>query len=255
VQTRNWSKKAIGEARKFCDVSVVANSQDENFTCIPDEKSWNRNPGAAYLHYCPSETIHGVEFHFVPDTGDMPLVADMWSTILSRPIEVSKFGVIYAGAQKNVGPAGLTLVIVRKDLTAGAVRSTEPPRVGGIREHRLDDQYAADLCLVCGRPGVRIPKGERRPRDDGRAQCAQGPKALPSHRRVLVLQHSRAPGLPFVLADPGLDARFLADAAGLLNLKGHGSVGGMRASLYNAMPEAGVDALIDFVRDFERRRT
>jgi phosphoserine aminotransferase len=263
VQTGSWSKKAVAEAWKFCHVSVVADSQDENFTYIPDEKGWNRNPGAAYLHYCPNETIHGVEFHFVPDTGDVPLVADMSSTILSRPVDVSKFGVIYAGAQKNVGPAGLTLVIVRKDLT-GRARSGIPSLLAWAEYASTASMtntpptfawYAAGLVFeYLKENGGLEAMAERNAR-----------KACELYEAIDASSFYSNPeredcrswmNVPFLLADSALDGRFLAgaDAAGLLNLKGHRSVGGMRASLYNAMSEAGVDALVDFMRDFERRK-
>lgn len=260
VQTGSWSKKAIGEARKFCDVSVIADSQAQNFTCIPDEAGWRRNPQAAYLHYTPNETIHGVEFHFVPDSG-VPLVADMSSTILSRPIDVARFGVIYAGAQKNIGPAGLTLVIVRKELverpregiptllawaefaSTGSMTNTPPTFAW----------YAAGLVFeYLKKEGGLAATAERSER---KARKLYGAIDESSLYRNPVREDCRSwMNVPFVLADPALDGRFLAgaDDAGLLNLKGHRSVGGMRASLYNAMPEAGVDALIEYMREFER---
>lgn len=263
VQTGSWSRKAIGEARKFCSVSVVADSEAGNFTGIPAEGQWQKNPGSAYLHYTPNETIHGVEFHFVPQTGDVPLVADMSSTILSRPIDVGRFGVIYAGAQKNIGPAGLTLVIVRKDLTKKA-RS-------GIPSLLAWDEYAGSASMTNTPPtfawyaaglvfrylkeqgglGVMAERNERKAK-----KLYAAIDSSPFYSNPVREDCRSWMNVPFVLADPGLDSRFLsgAEAAGLLNLKGHRSVGGMRASLYNAMPEAGVDALIEFMRDFEARR-
>jgi phosphoserine aminotransferase len=264
VQTGSWSKKAIGEARKFCNLSVVADSDDRNFTYIPEEKTWRKNAGAAYLHYCPNETIHGVEFHFVPDSGSVPLVADMSSTILSRPVDVARFGVIYAGAQKNIGPAGLTLVIVRKDLTE-RVRPGNPSLLTWA-------EYASTASMTNTPPtfawyvaglvfeylkvnGGLEAMAERNARKARKLYAAIDASPFFSNP---VREDCRSwMNVPFVLVDSALDARFLSDAeaAGLLNLKGHRSVGGMRASLYNAMPEAGVDALIEFMRDFEQRRT
>ena len=264
VQTGSWSKKAIGEARRFCNVSVVADSQERNFTCIPAEAGWRKNPDAAYLHYCPNETIHGVEFHFVPETGRVPLVADMSSTILSRPVDVAKFGVIYAGAQKNIGPAGLTLVIVRKDLT-GRVRPGVPTLLAWAEYANTGSMtntpptfawYAAGLVFEwLGKNGGLEAMADRNARKAGKLYEAID--ASDFYHNPVRKDCRSWMNVPFVLADPGLDARFLseAEAAGLLNLKGHRSVGGMRASLYNAMPEAGVDALIGFMRDFEKRRT
>lgn len=264
VQTGSWSKKAIGEARKFGTVSVIADSEDGNFTDIPDEGGWRKNPQAAYLHYTPNETIHGVEFHFVPETGDVPLVADMSSTILSRPIEVARFGVIYAGAQKNIGPAGLTLVIVRKDLT-------ERPR-DGIPSLLAWAEYAKTASMTNTPPTFAWYAAglvfEYLKKEGGLATVAERNrrKAQKLYDAIDASSFYRNPvrvdcrswmNVPFVLAEPELDGRFLEEAAtaGLLNLKGHRSVGGMRASLYNAMPEAGVDALIEFMREFERKNT
>jgi len=262
VQTGSWSKKAIGEAAKFCTVSVVADSQADSFTHIPDERGWHKNPQASYLHYTPNETIHGVEFHFVPEAGDVPLVADMSSTILSRPIDVARFGVIYAGAQKNIGPAGLTLVIVCKELTERA-RSGIPSLLTWAEYASTASMtntpptfawYAAGLVFeYLKKEGGLAGVGERNER---KARKLYETIDASSFYRNPVRADCRSwMNVPFVLADPALDGRFLggAEAAGLLNLKGHRSVGGMRASLYNAMPEAGVDALIEFMREFERK--
>jgi phosphoserine aminotransferase len=230
VQTGSWSKKAVGEARKFCEVAVVADSRAENFTSIPDERGWQKNPEAAYLHYTPNETIHGVEFHFVPETGAVPLVADMSSTILSRPIDVARFGVIYAGAQKNIGPAGLTLVIVRKELAERA-RSNIPSLLAWAEYASTASMtntpptfawYAAGLVFEYlkekgGLAGVAA-RNERKAR---KLYAAIDASSLYSNP---VREDCRSwMNVPFVLADPGLDGRFLgdADAAGLLNLKGH----------------------------------
>jgi phosphoserine aminotransferase len=261
INTGAWSKKAIAEAGRFCTVNVAASSADSNFTTIPAVESWRLDKDAAYLHYTPNETIGGVEFHWIPETGDVPLVADMSSTILSRPIDVARYGVIYAGAQKNIGPAGLTVVIVRDDLIGHA--SADTPSMFDYKAHADNDSmfntpptyawYLAGLVF-------RWLKTQ-----GGLAAMAQINQRK-SQRLYTAIEKSgfyRSPvdpkcrswmNIPFTLADAALDGEFLsrAQAAGLLNLKGHRSVGGMRASIYNAMPEAGVDALIDFMNEFER---
>ena len=260
VQTGSWGKKAIGEAGKFCKVNVAADSADRNFSYIPDPASWQLTDGAAYLHYTPNETIAGVEFHFVPEC-EAPLVVDMSSTILSRPIDVSRFGVIYAGAQKNIGPAGLTVVIVRRDLLERAPASL--PHLMTWRSYAESDSmtntpptfgwYVADLVFqhlkdnggLAAMAAINERKASRLYAAIDQSDFYSNPVA-PDARSWM--------NVPFVLADAALDAKFLAEsaAAGLTNLKGHRSVGGMRASIYNAVPEAAVDALIDFMAEFER---
>lgn len=263
VNTGQWSKKAIKEASRLCDVNVVASSEGSHFTTIPPAGEWRTDPQAAYLHYTPNETIGGVEFHWIPDSGDVPLVADMSSTILSRPLDVSRFGVIYAGAQKNIGPAGLTLVIVRRDLIGHA-----PADVPSM----LDYAVQAEAGSMANTPptyawyvaGLVFQWLERRGGLAGMAEI-NARKARKLYDAIDASDFYRNPvdpdcrswmNVPFTLADPELDADFLAEAseAGLESLKGHRSVGGMRASIYNAMPEAGIDALIEFMADFERRR-
>lgn len=260
VITGSWGKKAAGEARKFCSVNVAGDSSDKNFTYIPDESSWQRSDDAAYLHITPNETIAGVEFHFVP-SGDTPIVADMSSTILSRPIDVSRYGVIYAGAQKNIGPAGITVVIVRNDLLdrappglphlmtwrsyaeSGSMTNTPPTFAWYVAA--LVFQYLED------RGGLEA-MAEVNARKAGKLYEAIDTSGFYSNP---VQEDCRSlMNVPFVLADASLDGRFLEEsaAAGLANLKGHRSVGGMRASIYNAVPEEAVDALIDFMREFER---
>jgi phosphoserine aminotransferase len=261
VNTGAWSKKAIAEARRYCDVNVVASSEDSNFTTIPAFDSWQLNKEAAYLHYTPNETIGGVEFHWVPETGDVPLVVDMSSTILSRPIDVSRFGVIYAGAQKNIGPAGLTVVIVRDELLGETMAGTPsmydyklhadngsmlntPPTYGwylaGLVFRQLQQQGG-----VAAMAEINRRKSQRLYDAIEQSGFYSSPVDVDCRSWMNV---------PFTLADDSLDAEFLvrAKTAGLLNLKGHRSVGGMRASIYNAMPEAGVAALIDFMGEFER---
>lgn len=261
VQTGSWSKKAHAEARRFCKASLAADSQDSNFTHIPDEREWNRSANAAYLHYTPNETIGGVEFHFIPDTGQVPLVADMSSTILSRPLDVSRFGVIYAGAQKNIGPAGLTLVIVRDDLLSRARAGIPRLLTWSVyaESGSMDNTPPTFSWYVAGlvfewlkEQGGLMAMAIRNQRKAARLYAAIDEMSLYSNP---VREECRSRmNIPFVLADAALDAQFLsaADAAGLTNLKGHRSVGGMRASLYNAMPEEGVNALVEFMREFER---
>ncbi len=261
VQTGSWSKKAVGEAEKFCAVNITADSSDENFTYIPDEATWQRSDDAAYLHFTPNETISGVEFHFVP-SGDALLVADMSSTILSRPIDVSRYGVIYAGAQKNIGPAGMTVVIVRKDLLERA--RPRLPHLMTWKAYADSDSmtntpptfawYVADQVFQylqrLGGIGVMAEINQRKARKLYAAIDASGFYDNP------VREDCRSwMNVPFVLADATLDAKFLeqAGAAGFAGLKGHRSVGGMRASIYNAVTEEAVDALLEFMDEFERR--
>jgi len=261
VITGSWGKKAAGEARKFCNVNVAADASDKNFTYVPDESDWQRSDDAAYLHYTPNETIAGVEFHFVP-AGDVPLVADMSSTILSRPIDVSRFGVIYAGAQKNIGPAGITLVIVRNDLLekvrpdnahlmtwksyaeSGSMTNTPPTFAW----------YVADLVFdYLKKRGGLAAMAEVNQRKAGKLYTAIDASDFYSNP---VREDSRSwMNIPFILADASLDAKFLeqSKAAGMTNLKGHRSVGGMRASIYNAVSEIAVDSLIEFMAEFEKR--
>ncbi|MGI9204935.1 MAG: 3-phosphoserine/phosphohydroxythreonine transaminase [Woeseiaceae bacterium] len=261
VQTGSWSKKAIGEAGKFCDVNVVADSSDRNFTYLPPESSWQRSDNAAYLHYCANETIAGVEFPFVPNSGNTSLVCDMSSTILSRPVDVSRFGVIYAGAQKNIGPAGITVVIVRKDLLGNA-RPGTPSLLDYAVYDKSDSMSNTPSVFAWYVAGLVF---EHLKTSGGLAAVAaiNRRKAMKLYAAIDESGFYSNPvepdcrswmNVPFILGDAGLDAQFLekATAAGLANLKGHRSVGGMRASIYNAMPEAGVDALIQFMQEFER---
>jgi len=262
VNTGEWSKKAIGEFRKFGNANVVASSEDRNFTYVPRQSTWKRSPDAAYLHICSNETIGGVEFPFIPDTGDTPLVADMSSHILSRPIDVKKFGCIYAGAQKNIGPAGLVVVIVREDLIGQALPTT--PGILDFKKMADADSmintpptfsvYLAGLTFkwILERGGLAgIEKANIRKAKllydylDGQDFYAN-PVAKEDRSRMNV---------PFTLRDESLDAAFLsqAEARGLSALKGHRSVGGMRASIYNAMPLEGVEALVAFMEEFRKK--
>ncbi len=261
INTGAWSKKAIAEARRFGEVQIAASTEDGNFTRAPSQDELRLDPQAAYVHYTPNETIGGVEFPYIPETGDVPLVADMSSTILSRPIDVSRFGVIYAGAQKNIGPAGLTLVIVRKDLIGNA-RSDMPvmldykthadnasmyntPPTYGIYLAGLVFQWLLAQGGLEAMAGINRRKAEKLYAAIDASDFYANP-VEPASRSWM--------NVPFTLADPALDKAFLEQAAeaGLVTLKGHRSVGGMRASIYNAMPESGVDALIEFMAGFEK---
>jgi phosphoserine aminotransferase len=263
VNTGAWSKKAISEARRYCLVNVAASSEASRFTTIPAQDTWNLDPAAAYVHYTPNETIGGVEFDWIPATGDVPLVADMSSTILSRPVDVSRFGLIYAGAQKNIGPAGLTVVIVRKDLVGTTLASA--PSMFDYKAHADNGSmlntpptfswYLAGLVFqwLKEQGGLKAMAVINR-RKAGKLYAAIDASGF--YHCPVDVQCRSWMNVPFTLADDALDGDFLAGAkaAGLLSLKGHRSVGGMRASLYNAMPEAGVSALIVFMQEFERTR-
>ncbi len=260
VVTGSWGKKAAGEAAKFCQSNIVADASDKNFTYIPDESSWNRSDNAAYLHYVPNETIAGVEFHFVPG-GDVPLVADMSSTILSRPVDVSRFAAIYAGAQKNIGPAGITLVIVRNDLLERA-RANNPHLMTWKSYADSDSMtntpptfawYVADLVFqwlkdMGGVEAIGLINARKA------SKLYAAIDASDFYTNPVAKDCRSWMNVPFILADSALDATFLeqSKAAGLTNLKGHRSVGGMRASIYNAVSEEAVNALITFMAEFER---
>jgi phosphoserine aminotransferase len=260
VLTGSWGKKAAGEAAKFCHVNLIADSSDKNFTYIPDESSWRHSESAAYLHFTPNETISGVEFHFVPE-GDTPLVADMSSTILSRPVDVSRYGVIYAGAQKNIGPAGITVVIVRNDLLEKA-RNNIPHLMTWQAYAESDSMtntpptfawYVADQVFqYLLRRGGLAAMAEINRRKASKLYTVIDASGLYSNP---VSKDCRSwMNVPFVLADDSLDKTFLEKAAssGFVGLKGHRSVGGIRASMYNAVAEESVDALIEFMVEFER---
>jgi phosphoserine aminotransferase len=263
INTGAWSKKAIAEARRYCSVNLVASSEDSNFTTVPPADNWQLDPAAAYMHYTPNETIGGVEFDAIPETGAVPLVADMSSAILSRPLDVSRFGLIYAGAQKNIGPAGLTVVIVRNELVGEVLDGT--PSMFNYQLHAENCSmlntpptfawYLAGLVFQWLREqGGLEAMAEINQRKAGRLYEAIDRSDF--YNSPVDLRYRSWMNVPFTLADDSLDGEFLLQAGntGLLNLKGHRSVGGMRASIYNAMPEAGVSALIDFMAEFERSR-
>jgi phosphoserine aminotransferase len=261
LNTGEWSKKAIKEAKKYGAVNIVANSEDKNFSYAPAFSDWKRDADAAYLHYTPNETIGGVEIFDIPDTGSTPLVADMSSTILSRPMDVSKFGLIYAGAQKNIGPAGLTIVIVREDLLGETVKGT--PTMFDYKTHADNESmyntpptfgmYTAGLVFKWLKDNGGLAAMEKTNRE--KAGLLYGKiDASDFYHSPVAVENRSLMNVPFTLKDAALDEAFLKGAkeAGLLQLKGHRSVGGMRASIYNAMPVAGVQALVDYMGDFEK---
>ena len=262
LNTGAWSKKAISEARRYCQVNVAADESASGYNTVPAQGALRLTAGAAYVHYTPNETIGGVEFNYVPETAGTPLVADFSSTFLSRPIDVSRFGLIYAGAQKNVGPAGLCIVIVREDLIGRARPGT--PQVMDYKAMADDGSmlntpptfawYIASLVLkwILAKGGLAAMERLNR----AKAEALYAAIDASGFYRNPVAPGCRSwMNVPFTLARPELDKAFLseAQAAGLTNLEGHRSVGGMRASIYNAMPLQGVQALIGFMREFERR--
>jgi phosphoserine aminotransferase len=262
VHTGEWSKKAINEARAFCKVNVAASSEDRNFTYVPDRGAWRLDPDAAYVHVCTNETIGGVEYQFVPDTGDVPLVADMSSHILSRPVDVPRYGLIYAGAQKNIGPAGLTIVIVREDLIGRTVPGT--PSMLDYKVH-ADAQsmsntpptyaiYIAGLVFKWLKARGGLAAMERTNVEKAALLYDYLADSSLFASPVRAQDRSRM-NIPFTLRDAALDEPFLKGAKerGMVQLKGHRSVGGMRASIYNAMPIEGVRRLVGYMREFEAR--
>jgi len=262
VNTGIWSKKAIGEGKRFSTVKVSASGESENFTTIPARGGWVVDPEAAYLHYTSNETIGGVEFQDIPESGGLPLVADMSSNILSRPLDVSRFGLIYAGAQKNMGPAGITVVVVRDDLIGEVLPGT--PSI-------LDYQQQADNGSMLNTPPtypwyllglvlewLKGQGGLAAIEEVNRRKSAKLYKAIddsPFYSNPVDVTCRSRMNVPFKIANTDLEKSFITEArsAGLANLEGHRSVGGFRASIYNAMPESGVDALIAFMTEFERK--
>lgn len=262
VNTGIWSGKAISEAKLYAEVKIAADSKPNGFTTIAPRSEWVVDPEAAYLHYTSNETINGVEFQDIPDDGGLPLVCDMSSDILSRPIDVSRFGLIYAGAQKNMGPSGIAVVIVREDLIGQAIKGT--PSV-------FDYKQIADNGSMLNTPAtynwyllgltlewVKEQGGLAAMEVRNQAKAEKLYAAIdssPFYSNPVDPAYRSRMNVPFRLAKPELEKTFSAEAkaAGLVTLDGHRSVGGMRASIYNAMPEAGVDALIAFMAEFERK--
>ena len=262
INTGEWSKKAIAEAKKFCAVNVAASSEDRKFTYAPKQADWQLDRDAAYVHYTGNETIGGVEFHWIPDTKDVPLVCDLSSTLLSRPLDVSRFGLIYAGAQKNIGPAGLTIVIVREDLIGHA-----PAATASMLDYKVqadnDSMYntpATYAIYIAGLVFSRLKQHGGLPAMEkiNAAKAALLYDLLDAsgfYQSPVAREDRSWMNVPFTIRDAALDEPFLkqAQAQGLMQLKGHRSVGGMRASIYNAMPIEGVQALVRFMREFESR--
>ena len=262
IHTGEWAKKAIGEAKKFCSVNVAASSEDQNFAYVPKQATWKSGADAAYVHITSNETIGGIEYHWIPDTGDVPLIADMSSHILARPVDVSKYGVIYAGAQKNIGPAGLTIVIVREDLIGQALPGT--PAMLDYKIHADNESmyntpptyglYIAGLVFQWLKKNGGLSAMEKV--NNEKAGLIYDVLDSSSFYSSPVAREDRSiMNIPFRLKSESLDEDFLkqAKAAGMIQLKGHRSVGGMRASIYNAMPIQGVRTLVGFMRDFEKR--
>lgn len=261
VNTGIWSSKSISEAKKYCQVTVAASSEDKDFTYVPTQSTWKLDPQAAYLHICSNETIGGVEYHWLPNAGDVPLVADMSSNILSTVINVSDYAVIYGGAQKNIGPAGLTFVIVRDDLLERALDITptvfhwkeqaehesmvNTPPTYGIYMAGLVFEWLQQQGGLAAIEKMNAEKASRLYDYLDSTNFYSSPVSINDRSRM---------NIPFHLHDARLNDSFLdgAQERGLLQLKGHRSVGGMRASLYNAMPIDGVIALINYLRDFEK---
>ena len=262
IDTGEWSKKSIKEAGKYCKVNVAASAKDAGYSCVPPRDSWKLDPDAAYVHICSNETIGGVEYHFTPDVGSVPLVADMSSNILSRPVDVAKYGLIYGGAQKNIGPAGLTIVIVRDDLIGQALPIT--PSAFDYKQQADNDSmlntpptyaiYIAGLVFnwIKAQGGLAAMEAHNRTK----AALLYDYLDSTSFYSSPVAKADRSlMNVPFKLKDESLDAAFLkgAEARHMLQLKGHRSVGGMRASIYNAMPMEGVKALVAYMKEFEAR--
>ena len=260
ANTGHWSVKAIAEAKRYCDVNVCTDSSGNNFTDIEDFQNWKVDKDASYLHYTPNETIAGLEFDYIPDVS-MPIAADMSSTILSREIDVSKYGVIYAGSQKNIGPSGLTIVIVREDLI-GSVIDGQPKLFDYATQANNDSMFNTPATFPWYAAG-RVFEWLKEQGGLSAIQKINETKAETLYRAIdssdfysnpVSVKYRSWMNVPFLLADEKLNSVFLERSkdADLLALKGHRSVGGMRASIYNAMPQDGVDALVSFMKDFEK---
>ncbi len=263
VNTGEWSKKSIKEAKKYAEVKVAASAEASGFTHVPPQAEWQLDADAAYVHICANETIGGVEYHWTPDTGDVPLVADMSSNILSRPVDVSRYGLIYGGAQKNIGPAGLTIVIVREDLIGQALPAT-PSAFDYKVQAEADSMYntpptyaiyIAGLVFQWLKAQGGLAAMERHNREKA-ALLYDYLDATDFYKSPVARADRSLMNVPFKLHDESLDAEFLkgAQERGMLQLKGHRSVGGMRASIYNAMPLDGVRALVAYMKDFEAQK-
>lgn len=262
IETGYWSFRAIEEARRYCNVNVAASSRENGFCALPEQDTWRLDPRAAYVHYCSNETIDGLEFFWIPDTGSVPLVADMSSHFLSRPMDLSRFGLIYAGAQKNIGPAGLSIAIIREDLLKPAAPGTPflMDYHGQVHAHSMLNTPPTFTIWVAGLVFQWIKRQggltamERINTEKARLLYDFLDGSGFYRTRVKHSDRSRM-NVPFFLKDTSLDESFLKEAAahGLKQLRGHRVSGGMRASIYNAMPVEGVQTLVSFMADFERR--
>ena len=261
VLSGSWSKKAINEASKITNINIVASSESSNFDHVPNEETWKCSENSAYLHYVANETIQGNALHAPPST-KAPLIADMSSVILSEPIDVSRFSMIYAGAQKNIGPAGLTICIIKNDFLKDA--STDLPGMLQYAKHAdAESMFNTPPTFAWYLSGKVFTwlKGQGGLESIGEINHLKAQRLYDFidesdlYSNPVFEENRSIMNIPFLLADPELDAEFLHDAenAGLLNLKGHRSVGGMRASIYNAVPIEAVDALINFMGDFQSK--
>jgi phosphoserine aminotransferase len=260
IHTGEWSKKSIKEAGKYCKVNVAATAEATHFTSVPPRDTWKLDPNAAYVHICANETIGGVEYHFTPDVGTVPLIADMSSNLMSRPVDVARYGLIYGGAQKNIGPAGATIVIVRDDLIGQALPIT--PSAFDYKQQADNDSmyntpatytiYIAGLVFawIKQRGGLVAMEAHNRKKA---AVLYDYLDTTSFYSNPIARSDRSLMNVPFKLHDDKLDEAFLkgAQARGMVQLKGHRSVGGMRASIYNAMPIEGVQALVAYMQEFE----
>lgn len=263
VNTGQWSKKAIREAQRYANVNVVASSEEQGFSHVPDRETWQLSASPAYVHTTHNETIGGVQFAEIPDVGETPLISDMSSCILSEPLDVNRFGLIYAGAQKNIGPAGLTIVIVREDLLGQAQKQC-PSLMNYQVQAEADSMLNTPPTLawyIAGRVFAHLKSlgglvAARQRNERKAALLYETIDQSDFYSNPVAAANRSLMNVPFTLANADLDSAFLAQAkaAGLLELKGHRSVGGMRASIYNAMPYEGVLALTDFMKSFEQQR-
>ena len=262
ITTGAWGKKAFEEAGKYMEANQAATSKDSNFSTIPDVSDWNLTEGAKFVHICSNETIGGVEFKDVPDTGDVPLVADMSSTYLSKPIDVEKYGIIYGGVQKNIGPAGMAIVIVREDLI-GKTHPLCPTMFDYALMAKNDSMYNTPPCWTMYTSGLVFKKlikmggleaVEKMNQEKAKLLYDAIDNSDGYYNNPVTKEYRSLMNVPFTLGGgEELEKKFLkeAAAAGMESLKGHRSVGGARASIYNAMPKEGVQALVDFMADFK----
>ena len=260
IDTGYWSRLAVAEARRYAEVNVAASAESNGFTDIPEQEDWQLDAAASYFHYTPNETLTGLEFHWIPDVGSVPLVADMSSTLLSRPLDVARYGLIYAGAQKNIGPAGLTVVIVRNDLL-GRTASLAPKLFDYQRQANAGSMantvptftwYVAGLVfkwlIALGGLGEMAKTNQRK--SEKLYACIDGSEGF--YRNRIAPDCRSWMNVSFHMASPELETLFLdlAGREGLIGLQGHRALGGLRASIYNAVPEQGVDTLVEFMHDF-----